>query len=94
MLIGQPGRHTSSRSAIQKADLDQKRLVDLLQGILFFRQAGGQGIQPHRASIVFLDDGEQQPPIEVVEAVGVDPVQLQGRFGRGPVDAARPRTWA
>jgi hypothetical protein len=76
MFIGQPCRDTPSRSAIQKTDLDEEGLVDFLQSILFFRQAGCQGIQPDRASVVFLDNGEQKPAIQVVEAVGVYPVQL------------------
>ena len=76
MFIRQPSRHSSPRRAIQKADLDQKRLIHLLQSILFFRQAGCQRIQPDRTSVVLLDNGKQQPAIEVVKAVSVDPKQL------------------
>ena len=76
MFISQPGGHAAPGRAIEKADLDKERLIHLFQGVLFLREASCQRIQPHRASVVFLDDGQQQAPIELIKTVGIDSVQL------------------
>jgi hypothetical protein len=36
MLIGQPGRDAPSRRSVEKADLDEKRFINFLEGVLFF----------------------------------------------------------
>src|ERR1700731_3641725 len=49
VLIRQPRRHPPSRRAIEKPDLDQKRLVDLLRRILLLSQRGSQRDNTHPA---------------------------------------------
>ena len=44
VLVGQLGRHPAAGSAVQKANLDQKGLVDLFDRVGFFRQRCGQRI--------------------------------------------------
>src|SRR5690242_8517458 len=56
VLIRQPCRHASAWRAVEKANLDQKRLVDLFERILFLGQRRGERVQAHGAAIVFFDD--------------------------------------
>ena len=68
-----------ARGALQKAVLDQKRLVDLLQGSLVLAQRHRQGSQPHRAPAELLDDGAQHARIHLVHPVLVHLEQPEPR---------------
>src|ERR1039457_7020170 len=72
MLIRQMGRHSPARGAIEKANLNEERLVDFFDGVGLFGQGGCQRVQAHRAALVFLDDGEQQLAVDSVEGRAVD----------------------
>ena len=87
MVIGQPRRHAPARSAVQKTDLDEKRLVDLLQCVLLFGQGGGQGVEAHRPAVVLLNDCAQQATIKLVEAVRVHFQHLHQAWDRGVVES-------
>src|SRR5208282_3885807 len=45
MEVGQPGRYSSAGGAIQKALLDEKRFIDIFDGIAFFANGGSKGVQ-------------------------------------------------
>src|SRR5205809_6246724 len=78
MLVGELRGHPSSRSSIEKSDLNQKRLVDFFDRIRLFSKCGRQRVHPYRPALVFLDDRQQQFPIYLVEAVAINFEHLQG----------------
>src|SRR5690606_6917468 len=63
-------------------------LVDLLDGVLFLADAGGEGLQAHGTAVEAVDDGEQQPTVHGVEAGLVDLEPSQGAGGALAVDDA------
>src|SRR5208282_805899 len=85
-LIRELGRDPSAGRAVQKADLDQKRLVDFFDGVGFFGQRRAQRIQTHRPTLVLLDDGEQQFAVDLVEAVAVYFKHAERGLGGGQID--------
>lgn len=88
MLVGEAGCDAAARRAIEEAVLDEEWLVDFLEGVLFFGEGGGEGVQTDRASVVFFDDGHKQAAVELVEAVGVHFEHFESVFGGGAVDFA------
>ena len=68
--------------------MQQVRLVDILNRLRVFAGAGGKRIQPHRPAVEFLDDGEQQVAVGLVEADFVDFQGVEGCPGYGPGDDA------
>src|SRR5262249_16602169 len=86
MLIGKPGGHSAPWSAIQKSYLDQKRLIAFSRRALLSSQRRGQRPNPARPAVVFLDDRQQQPPVNLVEAVLVHLKHLQRGLRRGLVN--------
>src|ERR1700733_10043370 len=91
MLISQPRSHPTSRSPVQKPDLNQKRLIYLLERILLLRQCCSQSVQPHRPTIVLLNNRPQQPPVQLIEPMRIHLQQLQRCLRRRTInDALRP----
>ena len=72
MLIGKLSCDPAARRAVQKTNLDQERLVNLLDGVRLLRQRRRQRVHPHRAALIFLDDGQQQLAVDFVEPVAID----------------------
>src|SRR5579859_6454165 len=85
MLVGQPRRNSSARSAVQEPYLNEKRLVHLLNSFGLFGERRRQRVQAHRAALIFLDDGQQQLAIHFVEAVLIYFQHLQCRLRRSQV---------
>src|SRR5256885_14324785 len=71
MCIGQAGGDASSGSAVEKANLDEERLVDFFQRVRFFRQSGSQRVQAYWAASVFLNNREHQTAVNFIEAVPI-----------------------
>jgi len=65
------GHHTTARRALEKAELQQVGLVDVLERALVLAERGRERLEPHRAAAVVLDGGDQQAAVELVEAEGV-----------------------
>src|SRR5271166_6673627 len=72
MLVRQMCRNPSARRAVEKPNLDEERFVDLFYRIGLFGERRGQRVHAHRASLVLLDDGEQQLAVNFVEAMAID----------------------
>src|ERR1700732_4220818 len=88
MLISELGRHSPAGSAVQKADLDEKGLVDFLDGVRLLGKRRAQRIQAHGAALVLLDNGEQQFAVDFVEAVAVDFEHAERGLRGGQIDRA------
>src|SRR6266403_4609380 len=86
MLVRQLGRDASARRAIQKPDLDQKRFVDFFNRILLLGQGRGQSVYTHWSALIFLDDGQQQLAVDLVEAVTINFQHQQRSLGSWQVD--------
>src|SRR5258708_29397877 len=71
MLISQSRSHPSPRRPVQKPNLNQKRLINLLQRILLLRQRRRQRIQPHPPPIVLLNNRPQQPSVQLIEPMRI-----------------------
>src|SRR5579859_7439973 len=50
VLVGEFGRHTAVRRAVQESDLDEEGLVYLFDVFRFFRQRGSQRVHADRAA--------------------------------------------
>src|SRR5207244_2297553 len=50
----------------------QERFVDVLDGVALLADGGRDGVDAHRPAAELLDDGQQQLPVDLVEAVRVD----------------------
>src|ERR1035441_3952280 len=81
--------HPAAWGAIEKANLDEEWLVDFLDRVRFFGERRRQGVHAHRPALVFLDDGQQQLAVDLVEAVTIDLEHLQRGLGGWLVDLAR-----
>ena len=81
--------HSSARRAVEKADLDEERLVDFFDRVRLLGQRRRQRVHAHRPALVLLDDGQQQLAVDLVEAVAIDFQHLQRRLRRRLVDLAR-----
>src|ERR1019366_8225344 len=88
MFVGELGCYSAAGSAVQKADLDQKGLVDFFDGVGLLGEHGAQRIQAYRAALVLLDDGEQKFAVDFVEAVAVNFEHAERRLGGGQIDGA------
>jgi len=77
MLVCQPCRDAATRRALKKANLEQKRLVDVFDRIDFLAEHGRNCADANGASIEPFDNGAQQFPIDFIEAVFVDVEKLQ-----------------
>ena len=71
MFIGKARRDPPPGCAVEEAYLDEERFVDFFEGVLFFGEGGGEGVEAYGAAVVFFDDGAEQAAVEFVEAVGV-----------------------
>jgi hypothetical protein len=85
---------TALRRAVEEADLDQERLVDVLDRVLFLADSPPRSCQADRTAAELVDDRPQQLPIDVVEPVLVDLQQLQAGVGDLSVIVPLARTWA
>ena len=88
ILRGPAGSHAAPGGALQEAGLDQVGLVDVFQGVFFFAKGRGQGAQTHRPAVILLQDGEQDLPVDAVQAQLVDVQEGEGGVGGGLIDAA------
>src|SRR5687767_14213820 len=57
VLVGRPAGDPAAGSALQEADLDQVRLVQVLDGAAVFADRGRQSVHADRAAAEALDDG-------------------------------------
>ena len=78
MLIGLPGDAPAPGGPGQEPDLQEVRLVHVLQGHGLLVDGGGQGLQAHGAAAVIVDDSPEHPAVDVVQA---QMVHLQGGEG-------------
>src|SRR5262245_1007884 len=58
----------SPRRAVEKAGLNEERLVDVLDGVFLLVDGGGQAVDAHGPAAELVDDRPQQLAIELVEA--------------------------
>ena len=89
----------SARRPIEKADLNQVRLVDVLDGVRLLGNRRRQAVDDDRAAVEFVDDRPEQATIAHVEAEGVHVEQgcsaAVGDLHRdtlGPPASAKSRT--
>ena len=72
-------RDAPARRAIEEADLDQERLVDVLDRVLLLADRRGDRVQADRAAAELVDDRAQQLAVDLVEPVLVHLEQLEAR---------------
>src|ERR1700756_4614960 len=71
MLISQLRSHPSPWCAVQETNLNQERLVNLLNCIRLLRQHRCQSIHAHRAALILLNNREQQLAVNFVEPMAI-----------------------
>ena len=67
----------------------EEGLGDLLDGLALLPHRDGERGQADRSAAEELEQGLEHPPVEPVEAAGVDLVDRQGRLGDLPGDRRR-----
>src|SRR5687767_6765900 len=77
ILVGAGGRDAAARCAIEKACLNQERLVDILNRVLVFVDRGGQAVHANRTAAELVDDRLQQFAIDFVESLCIDLEELE-----------------
>ena len=88
MIVGQLRGHAAARSAVQKSNLHQEGFVNFFNGVRLFCQDGSESIHSYRPALIFLDDGEQQATIDLIEALFIHFQHLQLGLGGGEIDLA------
>ena len=88
MFIGLHGDTAASGRAVQKADLQQIGLVNVLQRDAFFADGGGKGLQTHRAATEIADDAFQHPSVGAIQTQPVDFQRRQCHIGHMAIHAA------
>ena len=63
---------TTTRCAIQESFLDQKWLIDFLDGAAFFSYCNSYRVQADWAAIELLNDGKQDSLIHLIESMLID----------------------
>ena len=84
MIERQRGRHAAARCSLNKPCLDQKRLINVFDGILFFADGSGQSLDPDGSAGKLVDQREQQHRIHFVEPEPVHFEHEQGFVGQPP----------
>src|SRR5947199_3446301 len=72
VLVGELGRDTPARRPRQKAELHQEWLVDVLDCLGILRHRHRDGVEPDRATLVILDDGQEDATVDGVETELID----------------------
>ena len=81
MLVSEVGHFATTGRALDKAFLDEKRFVDLLQRAGVFTQRSGDGGQSDRTSAKLVDNGAQNLVVYLIQPVTVDIKRLKGEAG-------------
>src|SRR5437764_2686760 len=71
----------TARRSVEEADLNQVRLDYLLDGVLLLLQRGGHVREADGAALVLLNDHQEELPVHLVEAEGVNLHAVQGVVG-------------
>src|SRR5437868_5152260 len=69
VLVGLCRGHAASRRPVEEPDLDQERLVDILERVPLLAHRRGKAAHANRPPVEFIDDRAEQAPIDLVEAV-------------------------
>src|SRR5215469_14778273 len=88
VLIRKVRSHPPAWRAIEKANLNEKRLVNLLDRIRLLGERGSQRVHANRTALVLLNDRQQQLAVDLVEPVAIDLQHLESRLRSRFVDAA------
>ncbi len=88
VFVGAGGGHAAAGGAVDEADLHEVGLVHFFDGVFFFAEGGGEGADADGAATVFVDEGEHEVTVDLVEATFVDAEHGEGFLGDGAGDAA------
>src|SRR4029453_8910221 len=83
MLGSEARRATAARRALEETDLDEIRLVDLLERLTVLTHGRGKRREPHRTATELLQDRREDATIDLIEAVPIHLETLQGVGGCG-----------
>jgi len=81
VLIGGVGGDASGAGAGEEADLEEEGFDDVFEGVSFFAEGGGEGVDAGGAAVVGDDEGFEEVAVELVEAEGVDFFDFEGGVG-------------
>src|SRR5215471_5730573 len=68
MLISKPSRHSTARRAIQKADLEQVRLIDLFYRILFLTDRRRQSSETDWTAVKLSNNRHKELAVHFIKA--------------------------
>ncbi len=71
VFVGEFRSDATTGSALEKADLKEKRFVDVLNRVNFFAEDGSDRVDSDRTTVELFDDRAQETAIGLVKAVFV-----------------------
>ena len=90
MVIGHGKSDTTLGGTGQQTLLDQVRLVDVLDGVIGFADADGQGLETHRTAAETFAQSAEDGPGKLVQPKVVHPEECQAVAGHLPIDHTVP----
>src|SRR5437763_10588587 len=88
MFVSQSSGDASPGGAVEKSNLNEKRLVNFFKGIWLFRQGCSQSVQAYRATAIFLNDGQHQAAVNLIEPMLIHLEHVEGGLGCGLVNSS------
>ena len=85
VLVGEGGGDAAAGGFFEEALADEEGLIDVLDGVLAFVDANADGLEADRGAAA-IDDGLQEAPIGLIEALIVDVEVFEGLSGDIGVD--------
>src|SRR5215467_337679 len=88
MSATERGDRAPARRALQEAELQEVRLVDVLDRVRLLAEGRGKGVEPDRAAAVLLRDRPQELAVQPFEPRLIDLEQLERLARDGGCDRA------
>src|SRR6516162_9279971 len=86
MNIGQVGSNTTAGSALDKAVLHKKGLIDFLERVAVFTQSGSQSLDAHRSAVITIDQNFKQAPVGGVQPGCINLICFQSLAGNRDIN--------
>ena len=80
MVVSQLCRHTSARRTLDESFHDEERFVDFFHGSCVLADGSGNRRQPDGTAAEFVDDGQQDLVVYLIQSILVDVQCFQGNL--------------
>src|SRR5580704_16812150 len=88
IVEGAIGPDAAARSAVDKTELHQVRLIDLFDGVGLFIDGSGDGVDAYWSAAVFFEQRKHDFLVDFIQAEAVYFQQVERESGDGQIDVA------